>query len=104
MFASLVAVGGLAYLQFTRTQRAGQNRAVTALPGPLPVISTLPDVAFTERSGKPVHLSDLRGRIWVADFIFTSCAGQCPVISRRMKELEQSLSQEGLDEVLCVSF
>lgn len=32
-------------------------------------------------------LADMKGSVWVADFIFTSCAGPCPLLSSRMAEL-----------------
>lgn len=34
---------------------------------------------------------DLRGKVWVANFIFTHCNGPCPMLSRRMKELQDKL-------------
>src|SRR5262245_60027759 len=33
----------------------------------------LPDFSLTERSGKPIHKSDLAGKVWVAAFVFTRC-------------------------------
>jgi protein SCO1/2 len=104
MFGSLAFVGGLAFLQYMRTERVGRGRASTLVPDPLPVLATVPDVAFTERSGQKLTLSDLHGRVWAADFIFTYCAGQCPVITRRMGELRRALDEAGLHDVLCVSF
>jgi len=40
-----------------------------------------------------VSLGSLRGRVWVADVIFTRCAGPCLKMSRQMKELQQVLPQ-----------
>ena len=36
-------------------------------------------------------MADLTNRVWVADIIFTRCAGPCPVITGRMKSLEAAL-------------
>lgn len=58
----------------------------------LPVIGQVRNVTLVERSGKPVALADLRGKIWVADFIFTHCQGPCPLMSTRMRELQQRLA------------
>lgn len=42
----------------------------------------------------------LRGRVWVADFVFTSCSGPCPTLSANMAKLQKRLS----DKVALVSF
>ena len=39
----------------------------------------VPDFSFMERDGSAVSLSQLRGKIWVADFIYTSCTDTCPL-------------------------
>jgi protein SCO1/2 len=66
-----------------------------------PDYGTVPDFSFTERSGKLVTLSDLKGKIWVADFIFTSCSGPCPIMSAQMAEVQKGL--DGTDNVKLVS-
>lgn len=70
---------------------------------PLPVLGTLPEFELTDSSGRAVSRADLAGRIWVADFIFTSCAGVCPVLSARMAEIQRELGERGIDARL-VSF
>ncbi len=57
----------------------------------LPIYARVPDFVLTERSGRNVSLSDLAGRPWIADFIFTRCAGQCPMISSGMAVLAREL-------------
>jgi protein SCO1/2 len=61
----------------------------------------LPDFTLTERSGKPLSLADLRGKVWVADFIFTRCPGPCPAMSRKFAELQRAFRK--LDDVRLVS-
>ena len=58
---------------------------------PLPILGTVVDFHLTDQLNRAVSLGDLRGHVWVADFIFTRCAGPCLKMSRQMKELEQSL-------------
>jgi len=43
---------------------------------------------------RPFGLDDLAEKPWVADFIFTRCAGPCPEITRRMAVLEEDLPRE----------
>lgn len=47
----------------------------------------VPDFHLTERSGAPLSRQDLLGRVWVGEFIFTRCAGSCPVMVSRMMTL-----------------
>ena len=49
------------------------------------------DFRLTERSGISVGLAELSGTVWVADFIFTNCAGPCPLMSLRMSYLQDSI-------------
>ena len=58
---------------------------------PLPLYGTVADFTLTDRNGQPISLKDLKGKIWVADFIFTHCAGQCPMMSRQMSRLQKQL-------------
>ena len=65
----------------------------------------VPDFTLIERSGRPLSLGDLAGRYWVADFIFTRCAGVCPLLTTRMASLIQALSEQpGGAEMRFVSF
>ncbi len=69
----------------------------------LPVLSTVQDFSLVERSGRPVTRTDLRENIWVVDFIFTSCAGPCPLMSRRMSQLQTAFAHAGDVKLLSVS-
>lgn len=59
----------------------------------LPVLATAPDFAFTSQTGARVTKADLAGKIWIADFIFTRCAGPCPQMTDRMSELQRKLGR-----------
>ena len=50
-----------------------------------------PRFSLVERSGRPVAAGDLRGRVWVADFIYTECKDTCPLQSRAMAALQADL-------------
>jgi protein SCO1/2 len=62
--------------------------------GSLPVLGVVPDFTLTERSGRSVSRADLDGSPWVANFVFTSCAGVCPLLSMRMAEIRRTLDAE----------
>ena len=67
----------------------------------LPHYGQAPDFTFTERSGKEVKLQDLKGQVWIADFIFTRCQGMCPLLTGRMALLQEKLKDE---KIKLVSF
>ena len=53
--------------------------------------SPVPQFTLTNQLGKVVSLDELKGHVWVADIIFTRCAGPCPVMTRKMAELQETL-------------
>ena len=57
----------------------------------LPVIRAVPEFSLTDQNGQTVTNADLRGKIWIADFIFTRCAGPCPLMTARMLEMQKAL-------------
>jgi protein SCO1 len=56
-----------------------------------PVIGPVPEFSLTNQIAKAVTLADVRGHVWVADIIFTRCAGPCPEMTRKMRELQDAL-------------
>lgn len=60
----------------------------------LAVFGPAPDFTLTERSGKKFSKDKLAGKPWIADFIFTSCAGQCPLMSAQMRTLQDSFPRD----------
>ncbi|HEY1268103.1 MAG TPA: SCO family protein [Candidatus Binatia bacterium] len=56
----------------------------------------VPDFALVERSGKPVTLSSLKGKIWLADFIYTVCEDTCPLETAAMAQLQNDLKSDGV--------
>lgn len=49
----------------------------------------LADFSLTDRTGRTVTRADLEGKIVVVDFLLTSCSLTCPVVNRRMAEIQQ---------------
>ena len=58
---------------------------------PLPVYGNIADFALTNQKAAPVTLADLRGKVWLADIIFTRCPGPCARMTKQMRELQQTL-------------
>ena len=55
---------------------------------------SVPEFSLTERSGKRIGLAQLRGTIWIADFIYTNCEDTCPLQTAEMAKLQNELSAE----------
>ncbi len=60
-------------------------------PPALPDLGELPAFSLTDQRGRSFGLDDLRGKVWVADFIFTSCSDACPRLTQRMRSLQDRL-------------
>lgn len=58
---------------------------------------------FTNQNGDSVSLEDLKGKVWIADFIFTNCETVCPPMTAHMTKLQQEAEEAGVD-VEFVSF
>lgn len=57
----------------------------------LPNDGVVPPFALVDQNGKPFGSEQLLGNIWIADFIYTTCPGPCPMISSRMSETQKPL-------------
>lgn len=64
----------------------------------------LEDFSYIDQEGKAFSKSDLKGKVWVADFIFTSCKTVCLPMTSNMTKLQQQLKDEGISDVEFVSF
>jgi protein SCO1 len=68
---------------------------------PLPSYGNVPNFDLVNQDAQPFGSNQLAGKIWIADFIFTTCRGPCPIISTRMSELQRPLEKS---DVHFVSF
>src|SRR3954465_2996075 len=73
-------------------------RSITRRLGASPaVLGTLPAFTLTDQRGQPFGTRELAGRVWVADFIFTSCQEACPLLSQKMAEVGRRARKLGPD-------
>jgi len=61
---------------------------------PAQIYGRVPDFSLTERSKRTITQKEFAGQVWVADFIFTHCAGICPAMSDNMRKLQDRLPKE----------
>lgn len=60
---------------------------------PLPIYGQIADFTLTNQDGQAITLSDLTNNVWVADIIFTRCAGPCPRMTGQMKSVQDKLPE-----------
>jgi protein SCO1 len=61
----------------------------------------VPTFQLTNQNGQPFGSAQLADKVWIADFVYTTCPGPCPMISSRMSELQKPLEKS---DVHLVSF
>ena len=64
----LMPIAGIAFLGFTRGLNYREWKSFGAVES----------FTLTDSLGRKLSLSDFRNRVWIASFIFTHCAEQCP--------------------------
>lgn len=60
----------------------------------LPELGAVHPFSLTNQSGEVIGLGDLKGKVWVADIIFTRCMGPCPKMTDEMRKLQDAFGKE----------
>jgi protein SCO1/2 len=83
-------LGGILLLSYVllQLQRSVQQQGGSKK---LPVWRQVADFTLTNQNGQATTLADLRGKVWLADIIFTTCPGPCRQMTREMKDIQDAL-------------
>src|SRR5262245_2817471 len=76
-----------------------EEKQDVSFPEPLPA----PDFTLIDQDENPVQLSSLRGKVVLLDFIYASCPGPCPLLSRKFSQLQKTLGERVGKEVMLLS-
>jgi protein SCO1/2 len=76
--------------------------AACARREPLPVLGRIPPFQLISQAGEMFDSKSLDGHVWVADFIYTTCPGPCPMMTSHFHRI-QALTAD-TPEVKLVSF
>jgi protein SCO1/2 len=68
----------------------------------LPNYDKVPAFAMTDSTGHSFSGEELAGKVWIADFIYTTCPFACPRMTAQMHKLEKEV--RGMKDVELVSF
>ncbi|HVM87363.1 MAG TPA: SCO family protein [Puia sp.] len=60
----------------------------------LPVVSYVQPFSFVDQDGKTITEKDVEGKVYVAEFFFTTCKGICPKMNSNMKEIYQAYKSD----------
>ena len=60
--------------------------------------------AFTNQLNEEVTLEDLKGEVWLAQFVFSNCTTVCGPMMYNMAELQDELIDEKIEDYKIVSF
>lgn len=60
----------------------------------LPVYGQIKDFILTDSNGNDFGLKHLKDKVWIADFMFTTCGDICPIMTKNMSSLFRSFDLE----------
>ena len=58
----------------------------------IPIYFSVPEWTLTNQEGTPFSSTELRGQVYVANFIFSSCPSVCPKMLKDSEKIQQELS------------
>lgn len=62
---------------------------------------TIANFSLTNQNGRTITQDDYKGKIFVADFFFTTCPSICPIMTKNMTHIQDQIMDD--DEVLLLS-
>jgi protein SCO1/2 len=65
-------------------------------PGRLADLGPAPSVELIGADGRPFRLAELRGRVVLVSFIYTTCNGVCPATTHNLYRVQEELKRVGL--------
>ena len=60
----------------------------------LPRLFRVPSDTLVAETGKRIPLDAMKGNVTVYDFIFTNCAGSCPMMTAQMRKLTKKIDKD----------
>jgi protein SCO1/2 len=60
----------------------------------LPVLSTVRPFSFQRQDGQMISEKNVSGKVYIAEYFFTTCKGICPKMNKNMKAVYEELKKE----------
>jgi cytochrome oxidase Cu insertion factor (SCO1/SenC/PrrC family) len=77
-----MAYGGWKWWSVRQFEMSRGQAIPTSATGP-----PLKEFELTERSGAPLRSSEMRGRVWVVTYFFTTCPGSCIRLNQNIRQM-----------------
>jgi protein SCO1/2 len=94
----ITVIAGVAALGLELARRSvvsrhppSMHRLAGSANEPLPTLWPAPRFALVDQAGQIRSSDELRGSVWIADFIFTHCTSVCPVLTAKMVQLQRAI-------------
>ena len=90
---AILALAAIVWLLIPSGQAHTSVGLVPAAPrkGQTPIVIPTPQFSFPDQDDQPLTTQALKGKVWIADFIFTHCANTCPRMTAKRIELQQKI-------------
>lgn len=69
----------------------------------LPILGQIPDFQLIDSEGKSFGFKQLKEKVWIADFVFTTCGSICPVLTKNMAALHRTFYMVNSVELVSIS-
>ena len=73
------------------------------LPPDLPILAKVPEFRFVDEDGKTFGTRELQGKVYIANFMFTTCQTSCPTLLAKVQNVQHRL-RGVIDRAAIVSF
>jgi cytochrome oxidase Cu insertion factor (SCO1/SenC/PrrC family) len=58
----------------------------------MPIVTPAPQFSFPDQDNENISTQSLKGKVWIADFIFTHCGNTCPRMTAQRVELQKKIT------------
>lgn len=95
--------GAFAFARGRLAPQASTQAATQAVAQAADIRLPLPPFTLTDHRSKPFGLAEMKGRVWIANFVFTHCPTVCPKLTKRMATVADRTREHG-DALHLVTF
>jgi len=92
LLASAGMIAGITWKRRPAAIPAAKLRSAEPKFGAMPAAWDVPAFSVVDQDNQPVTVKSLRGKVWIADFIFTQCGNTCPIMTSKMVGLQKQIA------------